>query len=369
MAYLYLLCLINLYRKYYDFYWNPFLTPSDLWLRYFWSSFSAIDGIWNSFGIVKEISSSSSAIDIFSNALNDEIRERAFQLGNNLVKLGSENLLIPSWKNPHLLDKGKFRFQLLQASESFISIESNPVIQFMFLFNKAISSYGNLLMHSLGFEGLISYSLQVVERLGTTFKEQGNIGYRIPQTFNPEDGYDNYFFGCIDSLIHLYSSIIYDFSKTMENLQRNIVSEKLNLVVEEVKYNMKNEDIKTLIMVENPTVGLILADLINKKIDKNSNKRRILAKFHYTSNITEPLIDDNLNSKTQTPQQSLSQYEFDLKITKCLSKPLVLQGRFVYDLNLYYCFLKDIMNETLLISSSQNTYSPTSTAQSEILMK
>ena len=51
----------------------------------------------------------------------------------------------------------------------------------MFLFNKAISAYGNLLMKETGVVGLLDYAKKVINKIAAAFENKIYYGFRYSE--------------------------------------------------------------------------------------------------------------------------------------------------------------------------------------------
>ena len=278
------------------------------------------------------------------------ILEEVYKIDTDLNQLNHKSIESGIAADSYKLSKKELWAQIQMGSQYTIDQMSPPVIQFMSLFNKAMQIYGSLVCESLGFQGLILYAKRVVERLHAVYEQRIQFGYRANMMYydGKQDQFDYYHLGLLQRLRDLYSLMIDKFSSVLKESKTLMISDKVRLICEELKQNIEKDDIKSLILAESSTVGVILAQIINDELRQKLKKRQISAKYYYISRLYDSACHSHFETEPRVPfeyEGFFNPEQMSLEINHDFRK----DGS-TYDLRLYESCLKEICLETLLIS-------------------
>lgn len=111
---------------------------------------------------------------------------------------------------------------------------------------------------------------------------------------------------------------------------------------------------KTLILTESSTVGILLGKIINEELKSKMKKKQISAKFYYISRLNDSACHSQFESDRKMP------FEYE-GFFKPEQMSLGIDHNFrrdgtTFDLCLYEYCLKDICNETLLINQKSRYF-------------
>lgn len=234
--------------------------------------------------------------------------------------------------------KTKISKDIFEESVKTINYETNPANQYMHLFNWAIALYGNQIMNSLGIQYLWKYAIETIDKLTEVFSNQWKKGFKVSE--HPYDGFkdpsENYFMQVIYKIDQYYRILIMELESAWINQGRDLTSEKLKILLYDLSKDKNIE--KVLLLVDSTIISLFIAETISKS---------------FTSREKAPIKNIIINSSFLTPQSNYFTFpydEFDQKVVEKLQNipdPKIQQ---IYDLEIYYAALKDIISEDLFIS-------------------
>ena len=233
-------------------------------------------------------------------------------------------------------DKLSLAKMLLEAAEQCINIQGNPIVQFMFLCNKAVSTYGNIIMKSFGFMGLKNYFDSVIDRFCNVYCNWATgFAYKQAnqQSYPPQ--IDKGMIDVIQRISDTWKSLLDQMQDILKRSGWELVGEKQSLLERDIIRSYKTDTFNTLICVENPQVASFIAQNLKKVklVDNPSHKTHLECK----------VFTPNHPGGTDYNSPCLSAQDFYEKSVTKIMKTLQLS----YDLTMFYDLLKDIIFETL----------------------
>jgi len=260
---------------------------------------------------------------------------------HNYALLNINNVLPP---NLYMKSKQEISEWLIDTASQNINRTSNPISQFVYLWNQAVSLYGSMMMKALGFSSLIKFYEKVI----TNFSE-AYVNSLTDMSIGKHDDVIQYYSSISETIKRIaeaWMSLLSYLPTWMIDQSIEIDNERSKMIEDDIKNIYKADSHKTLVLINNQQVAYICSQMIqNIKFFDNSNNQRNINCVLFAPLVSQD--EKNTHKTFRKNAEAKINYETDPNI-------------FSFDLAIFIDLLETIVFEKFLFHKNEESVTESS---------